>query len=561
MHPRCGLIFLICTVFFGLNVVFEEVLSVDGQERAYGAGGLPHGAELANRRVAQAAELFKGQYVLRSNNSVVFRGRARMAMGSRLAGARGLQLSSVVVTLLRGGDDRPAEDGLWSEDVDFVLRGVDFLTVKRMTAFGVSDPGANHAFGATPCRLDAVLDFQAAPGDNDLLTTGASAPAALAEGIGAATGVSPGVAPGVGAAPSLRGSPWPGQRGGGDVEGNGAAHVTGFSAEVVSADCGFSLSLTAKSIDVARIGRKVIRYAIWTNLLTAIQIRCFLAQMRHTEEGPSAAKLSLVGIAAQALLDGYDSFLHLCLSASSQYMFNTFAVISLFKFVLFALLEVRYLLTIWRVRYRFAFSEGWDAVRRELSKVYSYFYGALIGGLVIIFKFLDHLDIIIIILQVYWLPQIIYDVQQGSKNALHPHFLIGISVTRCLGLLYLWGCPSGVFDGDLYPPLPNAPSPRLCVAVVLLTGTQVAILVSQKLFGPRWFVPWLCMPHVYNYRRSAELPENTECVICMGEMSADDASQRVITPCDHRFHLACLERWLDVKMECPTCRAVLPPMA
>merc|ERR1719262_2086176 len=142
-------------------------------------------------------------------------------------------------------------------------------------------------------------------------------------------------------------------------------------------DCGFALRLAAESVDIQHIGQKVIHYAIWVNFLTIIQIRCFLSQMRHTDEGPSAAKLSIVGIAVQALMDAYDSFLHLSLSASSQYMFNTFAIVSLFKFVLFALLEVRYLLTIWRQRNMDIFSEGWDAVRRELSRVYSYFYSAL----------------------------------------------------------------------------------------------------------------------------------------------------------------------------------------
>jgi hypothetical protein len=31
------------------------------------------------------------------------------------------------------------------------------------------------------------------------------------------------------------------------------------------------------------------------------------------------------------------------------------------------------------------------------------------------------------------------------------------------------------------------------------------------------------------------------------------------TPCKHYFHQKCLIKWMDVKMECPTCRATLPP--
>ncbi len=34
---------------------------------------------------------------------------------------------------------------------------------------------------------------------------------------------------------------------------------------------------------------------------------------------------------------------------------------------------------------------------------------------------------------------------------------------------------------------------------------------------------------------------------------------RMLTPCNHFFHSKCLHRWMDVKMECPTCRRMLPP--
>jgi hypothetical protein len=31
------------------------------------------------------------------------------------------------------------------------------------------------------------------------------------------------------------------------------------------------------------------------------------------------------------------------------------------------------------------------------------------------------------------------------------------------------------------------------------------------------------------------------------------------TPCNHRFHEDCLAKWMNMKLECPSCRAVLPP--
>lgn len=31
------------------------------------------------------------------------------------------------------------------------------------------------------------------------------------------------------------------------------------------------------------------------------------------------------------------------------------------------------------------------------------------------------------------------------------------------------------------------------------------------------------------------------------------------TPCNHFYHGICLKQWMDQKMECPSCRATLPP--
>merc|ERR1712242_565182 len=122
-------------------------------------------------------------------------------------------------------------------------------------------------------------------------------------------------------------------------------------------------------------------------------------------------------------MGAYDSLLHLCLGFSSQYMFNTIAIVALFKFVLF-LLEARYLLTIWRQRRNEAFSQGWDAVRRELSWFYSRFYGVLVLGFLLIYNNLDHLDSVALAFQCFWVPQILHNAWQGSKNAMWPMFLL-----------------------------------------------------------------------------------------------------------------------------------------
>lgn len=50
-----------------------------------------------------------------------------------------------------------------------------------------------------------------------------------------------------------------------------------------------------------------------------------------------------------------------------------------------------------------------------------------------------------------------------------------------------------------------------------------------------------------------------ECVICMNPVEVARQPARMLTPCNHFFHVKCLQRWMDVRMECPICRRLLPP--
>ncbi len=51
------------------------------------------------------------------------------------------------------------------------------------------------------------------------------------------------------------------------------------------------------------------------------------------------------------------------------------------------------------------------------------------------------------------------------------------------------------------------------------------------------------------------------CAICLVDMDvAAPRTQHMVCPCDHFFHTPCLMRWMEQKMECPTCRRALPPV-
>ena len=74
--------------------------------------------------------------------------------------------------------------------------------------------------------------------------------------------------------------------------------------------------------------------------------------------------------------------------------------------------------------------------------------------------------------------------------------------------------------------------------------------------GPEW-LGWIWSPPQEVHGAVVR-----DCVICMLPVTVQRPGKRgqayMLTPCQHLFHTDCLERWMQVKMECPTCRRYIP---
>ena len=106
-------------------------------------------------------------------------------------------------------------------------------------------------------------------------------------------------------------------------------------------------------------------------------------------------KLALTMLSAQAIMDSYLCLMHLTTGIVVEALFNAFATAAFFKFMIFSIFEMRYLLIIWKARRPHGFQEGWNSMRRELSMLYSRFYGCLLAGIVLIYqvcKLTRHVD-------------------------------------------------------------------------------------------------------------------------------------------------------------------------
>ncbi|KAL9267091.1 Transmembrane E3 ubiquitin-protein ligase FLY2-like protein [Drosera capensis] len=319
-------------------------------------------------------------------------------------------------------------------------------------------------------------------------------------------------------------------------------------------DCFSPLSLNATSVNIEVYKNKAVNYTLMVTFVSVLQVILLIRQMEHSNTQSGAAKVSIVMIGQQAIMDAYFCLLHLTAGILVESLFNAFATAAFFKFVVFAIFEMRYLLAIWKASRPLNNGEGWDAMRRELSVLYSRFYGLLLGGVLLMYEFHNYIRPILFLLYSFWIPQIVTNVVRDSRKPLHPHYILGVTITRLPIPLYVFGCPNNFMRIQ--------PDKTWCIYLCIFMGLQSAVLLLQHYLGSRCFIPRQILPEKYSYYRKFDQESNqtTDCVICM---AAINLSQRpndcMVTPCDHFFHSGCLQRWMDIKMECPTCRRPLPP--
>ncbi|XP_006351940.1 transmembrane E3 ubiquitin-protein ligase 1-like [Solanum tuberosum] len=319
-------------------------------------------------------------------------------------------------------------------------------------------------------------------------------------------------------------------------------------------DCFSPMLLNATSVNIEVYYNKAVNYTLMVTFISFLQVLLLIRQMEHSNTQSGAAKVSILMIGQQAIMDAYLCLLHLTAGILVESLFNAFATAAFFKFVVFSIFEMRYLLAIWKANRPLNSGEGWEAMRRELSVLYSRFYGILLGGLLFMYEFHKFLRPILLLLHSFWIPQIVTNVIRDSRKPLHPHYILGMTLTRLAIPLYVFGCPHNFMRIE--------PDKNWCICLGVFIVLQASILLLQHYLGSRWFIPRQILPEKYNYYRRFDQGANhaTDCVICM---TAIDHTQRsnncMVTPCDHFFHSGCLQRWMDIKMECPTCRRPLPP--
>lgn len=97
------------------------------------------------------------------------------------------------------------------------------------------------------------------------------------------------------------------------------------------------------------------------------------------------------------------------------------------------------------------------------------------------YEFHNFLRPILLLMYSFWIPQIITNVVRDSRKPLHPHYILGMSITRLAIPLYLFGCPNNFMRIE--------PDKNWCVSLGVFVGLQASILLLQHYLGSRCFIP------------------------------------------------------------------------
>ncbi|XP_073001649.1 E3 ubiquitin-protein ligase MPSR1-like [Typha latifolia] len=91
------------------------------------------------------------------------------------------------------------------------------------------------------------------------------------------------------------------------------------------------------------------------------------------------------------------------------------------------------------------------------------------------------------------------------------------------------------------------------------TNTVAVVLLSEILSGGDERLP--TSKASIEALRLVEVTKEEECLVCLNSLRNREDGEVVVVkemPCKHRFHGACVEKWLELHGSCPLCRYEMP---
>ncbi|KAH8917087.1 hypothetical protein BT69DRAFT_1249235 [Atractiella rhizophila] len=360
-----------------------------------------------------------------------------------------------------------------------------------------------------------------------------------------------------------------------------------------SKECGMVIQSTekgVKSLTFDSFWSKGLHYAVVFGVVSFIQTLLLVRQMEQRSSPANMAKISHLTILVQAVIDAYSLAMHLTLSVVTDNRSTiAFLIPSFFSGVGSMVFGLRYAAHI-RILSSPAptnapptpppptvapppsISAGGlptpvtqsrtdnddDAITlKDVGKFLIIL--APILSIVAFITLWGFVPFFAMLMYSFWIPQIIHNCQYGQRRmGLKREFIFGTTLCRLFLPLYFWGCPDNILFID---------SSNSVFLLVLYQGAQLAILLLQDSFHPRFFLPSWWREESYDYHpiMLADAEKGTskvshECGVCFENVDLRPTERKgyMCTPCRHIFHTKCLTTWMGIRMTCPMCKSTLP---
>ncbi|GBG30764.1 Transmembrane E3 ubiquitin-protein ligase 1 [Hondaea fermentalgiana] len=319
------------------------------------------------------------------------------------------------------------------------------------------------------------------------------------------------------------------------------------------------VNLNTMGEDIGQLLSKASDYFSLDLPLTVVAALAVVTQHVHTRALPRAATVSLLTVGSLAILDGCLALAYLSSGLLVEKLGASAIFVAFAKSLLVTLLDMRYLMHIWRGRHPQTAWDTWAEMQRLQTMLHRRFYASLLGAVALAFLLADFHRLLWFVALSFWVPQIYCNIKTNSASQVNVFFVFGVSLPHLFAPLYIYACPRN-FLTLLLTSSTIGHSPIFACFLAFWMFLQITALMLQRFVSPHIFVPARFLPPKYDYNR--KIPErlrDTQCAICLLTVTGVD-EEHMITPCNHLFHRDCLRVWINEKLECPTCRAVLPPI-
>jgi len=322
-----------------------------------------------------------------------------------------------------------------------------------------------------------------------------------------------------------------------------------------------------------------LNYSIILSLLGMFQIYSFSKFIILLENNNTYSNnLSYNCIIFHVVFDSMVCSLNFYLSLNYESLMMEFLAPSIVFFLLFSVFEIRILYMIFRVNNYELYLNNSNGFRNKLLKFYFIFYVGLFFILLMFNVIVMNFFLLIIFLLNFYSFQIYFCVDKNIKPPF-PFLNVFLSTLSKIFMIYYFNG----YDKNIFGFKPSLLKVKICLFILI---SQSLIIVLQKIFGPKFFIPKKFRKKTFDYYTNNINDINEECVICLEKLESNEnifennkrkkdvfyylvkfgfykpkiKKKFMVTPCKHTFHTNCLELWLEMKNECPYCRNKIPPL-